>query len=141
MNKLMQGNDTWIPLLGRILIGLLFIPAGIFKALDISGTASYAATAFFIPEGLATMAVIVAIIIEIVVTLMIVLGLKTRCAALVLALFTLLVTIGLHQFWTIADEGMKQAQQAFFFKNLAISGGLLYIWAYGAGKLSLDAKK
>jgi putative oxidoreductase len=32
-------------------------------------------------------------------------------------------------------------QQISFMKNIALSGGLLYIFANGAGKFSLDTRK
>jgi putative oxidoreductase len=32
-------------------------------------------------------------------------------------------------------------QQLMFMKNLAITGGLLFVFAFGAGTLSLDARR
>jgi putative oxidoreductase len=45
-----------------------------------------------------------------------------------------------HAFWNVAPEAM-QMQQIMFMKNIAIAGGLLALTAFGAGSISLDARK
>lgn len=37
-----------------------------------------------------------------------------------------------HPFW------VDPAQATSFWKNVGIMGGLLYVWAFGAGRLSID---
>jgi putative oxidoreductase len=45
-----------------------------------------------------------------------------------------------HAYWAVpADQAM--VQQLMFFKNFAVVGGLLVLAAYGAGALSVDAKR
>ena len=73
-----------------------------------------------------------AVIVEILFPLLLIVGYKTRLAALVLALFTLTVTIIFH---TDFDDGM---QLISFLKNLAITGGFMIVIAYGSNKFSLD---
>lgn len=122
------------PLLGRILIALLFIPAGISKIAGFQGTAGYIAS-----KGLPLPEVAAAgtIVVEIGVALALLVGFKARWAALILALFTVAAAVLFHNFWAMpADQQM--AQQINFFKNLAIAGGLLFVVAYGAGPKSLD---
>ena len=122
------------PLLGRILIALLFIPAGISKLAGFSGTVSYVAAKGLPLPALAAAG---AIVIEIGVALALLLGYKARWAALILALFTIVTAVLFHDFWTVpADQQM--AQSINFFKNLAIAGGLLFVVAFGAGAKSLD---
>ncbi|MCU0820586.1 MAG: DoxX family protein, partial [Beijerinckiaceae bacterium] len=61
-------------------------------------------------------------------------GFKTRYAALALAGFTLIATFLFH--FNLSD----QTQTLFFFKNLAITGGLMAIVGAGAGAFSVDGK-
>jgi len=64
--------------------------------------------------------------------LMIVVGFKTKCAAIALLLFTIVATLLGHQFW------IDPAQQAQFLKNLVIMGAFLMLIANGAGAYSVD---
>ncbi len=124
------------PLLGRILIALLFIPAGVSKISGFAGTVGYIAS-----KGLPLPQVAAAgtIVVEVLVGLALLIGFKARWAALILALFTLLAAFLFHNFWAVpADQQMMQSIN--FFKNLAVVGGLLFVAANGAGPLSLDNK-
>ena len=49
-------------------------------------------------------------------------------------------TLLAHVFWTIGDPAARQAQEINFFKNLAIIGGLLYVFQRGAGPISIDRR-
>jgi putative oxidoreductase len=124
------------PLLGRILLALLFIPAGVSKIGGFSGTVGYIAS-----KGLPLPQVAAAgtIVVEVLVGLALLIGFKARWAALILALFTLVAAFLFHNFWAVpADQQMMQSIN--FFKNLAVVGGLLFVAANGAGPLSLDNK-
>jgi len=125
------------PLLGRILIALLFIPAGINKITGFSGTVGYIAS-----KGLPLpqVAAAGAIAVEVVVALALLVGFKTRFAALILAAFTLVAAVIFHNFWAV-PEAQKMVQTIMFNKNLAIVGGLIYIAVFGAGPFSLDNRK
>jgi putative oxidoreductase len=125
-----------LSLVGRILLALLFIPAGFSKIGGFDGTVGYIAS-----KGLpmATLGAVLAIVIEIGVALALLAGYKTRIAALILAGFTLAATVVFHNFWAMpADAAFMQ--QLMFFKNIAVIGGLLTVAAWGAGKFSVDAK-
>jgi putative oxidoreductase len=54
--------------------------------------------------------------------------------ALILAAFTVAAAIGFHAHF--ADQN----QMIHFMKNIAITGGLLQIVAFGAGAFSLDSR-
>jgi putative oxidoreductase len=73
-----------------------------------------------------------AIFIEIVGGLALVLGLRTKSAALILAIYLVPTTIIFHGH--ISDPAMLTQ----FLKNAAIIGGLLMIFAFGAGDITLD---
>jgi putative oxidoreductase len=47
----------------------------------------------------------------------------------------------MHNFWTISDPMMRQMQMAMFMKNISMLGGALLIAYFGAGPLSVDARK
>lgn len=116
-------------LLGRILIAALFIPAGWGKISDFSGTAGYITSKGLpLPE----VGVVVAIVVELIGGLMLLVGFKTRWAAAALFLFLIPTLLFFHPFWS------DPTQAIFFWKNLAIMGGLLYVWAFGPGRLSID---
>jgi putative oxidoreductase len=128
--------DKFGPLLGRILIALLFLPAGVSKIIGFQGTVGYIAS-----KGLPLPAVAAAgtIVIEVLVALALLVGFKTRWAALILAAFTLLAALLFHNYWAMpADQQMMQSIN--FYKNLAIVGGLLFVAAHGAGPVSVDNK-
>jgi putative oxidoreductase len=64
----------------------------------------------------------------------IVLGALGDLAALLSALLMLIITITLHNFWTLEDEQARATDQSHFLKNLALIGGLLVIaWAFSNG--------
>ena len=67
-------------------------------------------------------------------------GWQARWAALALAAFTLLASVIFHNYWALpADQQMMQ--QLMFMKNLSIVGGLLAVFVFGAGTLSLDGRR
>ncbi|MBN9373139.1 DoxX family protein [Hydrogenophaga sp. YM1] len=124
-------------LLARLLMAVLFLPAGISKISGFAGTAGYIGSVGLpMPEVGAALAILV----EVGASILLVIGLCTRPAALVLGVFTLVASFFFHNFWAMpADAQMMQS--LMFFKNIAIVGGLLAIAAFGAGGWSLDAKR
>lgn len=133
----MNALQAPLSLVGRLLLALLFVPAGFSKIGGFAGTVGYITSAG-LPAP--TIAAIVAIIVEVVGGLALVFGLGTRLAALALALFTVATAFGFHAYWAVpADQQFMQ--QLLFFKNIAITGGLLVLAAFGAGAWSVDGKR
>lgn len=125
------------PLLGRILIAYLYIPAGISKVTGFQNTVGYITSKGLpMPE----VGAVIAIVVEIVVAAALLVGFKTRYAALILAAFTLAAAVGFHNYWAVPDA-QKMMQTIMFNKNLAIVGGLLFVAVFGAGPFSLDNRK
>jgi len=124
----------FLQLLGRILLSVIFLVAGIRKALSYAGTVAYM-TKFGVPftEPLA----VAAIALEILGGLVLLIGWKTRSVAVLLAIFVAIVTPIFHAFWTVDAAGFAN-QLNHFLKNLCVIGGLLYVVAGGAGKFSVD---
>ncbi|CAM3656082.1 DoxX family protein [Polaromonas hydrogenivorans] len=124
-------------LIGRLLIALMFLPAGWGKLTGFAGSVAYTASGGIpMPE----VATAVALVVEIVGSLALIFGLGTRWAALALAFFTLVASFFFHNYWGVPAE-QAMVQQLMFFKNMAIVGGLLILAASGAGDWSLDAKR
>ncbi len=126
-----------LALVGRILLALLFIPAGVGKLTGFAGTVAYTASA---GVPLPQVAVALALVVEIVGGLALLLGWQTRWAALALALFTLVASFFFHKFWALPAE-QAGMQQLLFYKNIAVAGGLFAFAAFGAGALSVDARR
>ena len=126
-----------LSLIGRILLAILFVPAGFSKIGGFAGTASYIAS-----KGvpMAEVAAAAAIGVELGLGLLLLIGWQTRWAALGIALFTVVITFIFHNFWAVPAEQVM-AQQLNFFKNMAIVGGLLTVSAWGAGAWSVDGKR
>ncbi len=124
-------------LIGRALIALLFIPAGIGKIMGFAATTGYIAS-----KGVPVPAVAaaIAIVVEVGLGTLLLVGWQARWAALGIAGFTAVITFIFHPYWALPAE-VVTVQKLFFFKNLAIVGGLLAIASCGAGAWSLDAKQ
>jgi putative oxidoreductase len=121
-----------VPLVGRILLSAIFLYSGFGKL------ASPAATLVYIEAmGLpfAKIAYATAIVIEIVGGLALVAGYRTRLAAFALASFCVATAVAFHGH--LGD----QSQFLHFMKNLAMAGGLLQVAAFGAGNMSMDARR
>lgn len=131
------GLQNAAALAGRILLGALFLPAGIGKLTGFEGTVGYIASAGL---PLPAVAAALAVLLEIAGGIALVAGFRTRLAALALAVFTLVASLSFHAYWSVpADQQM--VQQLMFFKNLAVVGGLLTVVAWGAGAWSFDARR
>ena len=116
-----------IELVGRIFLSALFLIEGVGKLFAQEQVITYMED-----YGVPGMLFIPAVVVEILFPLLLIVGYKTRLAALVMALFTLTVAIIFH---TDFSDGM---QLISFLKNLAIAGGFMIIIAYGSNKFSID---
>ena len=131
-----QMQNTTV-LVGRILLGLIFVLSGFSKIAGFDGTVDYIAS-----KGLPlpTLVAALTILVELGGGLALVVGFYTRQAAVALALFTLLTGFIFHNFWA-ADDASKMMQQINFMKNLSIAGGMLVLAAFGPGSIGVDARR
>lgn len=125
-----------IVLLGRLLFALIFILSGTNHFSQ--QTIAYAAS-----QGvpLASLAVPASGLLALAGGLSILLGYRAKIGAWLIVLFLVPVTFTMHKFWGVSDPAMAQIQMVMFMKNLAMIGGALLISQFGAGPLSLDARK
>ena len=119
-----------IQLLGRIMLALIFILAGVGKIQDPAGTAGYMQS-MSVPDILLWPT----IALEILGGIAIAIGYKTRLAAYALAGFTLLAAVLFHS--NFADK----MQMIMFLKNTAIAGGLLLLAVGGKTAFSVDNRR
>jgi putative oxidoreductase len=129
--KLSGFNDIAL-LIGRILIGLLFVMAAYAKFKGLTGTTGYL-TKLGVPAP-SIMAPIVAAF-ELLAGVLVIVGFKTRLAALAIAIFVVIAALLAHT--NFADQN----QLNHFLKNLAIAGGCLALFVSGAGAYSVDARR
>ena len=131
-------NAQGLPLLvARVLMALMFLGGGFEKFTHLDGTLGYMASAgmpAFAPLVLAAGA------LELGGGLLLIVGWQARWAALALAAFTVIASFMFHRFWTL-PQGQELVQMLFFMKNMAVAGGLLFVFAFGPGTMSLDARR
>ena len=116
-----------VELIGRVFLSTLFLIEGVGKIFTQEQVIMYMEN-----YGVPGVLFVPAVALEILFPLLLIVGYKTRLAALVMSLFTLTVAIIFH---TDFSDGM---QLIFFLKDLAIAGGFMIIIAYGSNKFSLD---
>ena len=115
-------------LAGRLLLAAIFLHEAAAKLTGYSAALAYMQT-FGVPGQLLPLA----IAIELGCGLLILLGYHTRAAALILAGFCVAAAVLFHT--RFGDRN----QLLHFEKDLAIAGGLIVLFAHGAGAWALDA--
>jgi putative oxidoreductase len=132
----MTANQDWAALLGRILLALIFVMSGYGKIGGFEGTAGYIASKGLpLPQAGAA----IALVVELVGGILLVLGWKARWAALAIAIFSLVSAFLFHGYWGFPAE-QRMAQYISFWKNVAIAGGMLMVFAFGPGRYSIDRR-
>lgn len=127
-----MNEKTYGSLIGRILIGLIFVMSGVSKIADPQGTQQYMTA-----MGLTTATTFLyagAIFMELAGGLSLLLGVWAKWGATALIAFMIPTTLIFHT--NFGDQN----QTIHFMKNLAIMGGLLYVAVYGSGRLSVDRR-
>jgi len=121
--------QNWSIVIGRIMLGAIFLMAGINKIGAFEGTQKYMDA-----MGVSGNLLIPVIALEIIGGLAVIIGLQTRWAALALSAFTVVAAFIFH------NDFANQMQSILFMKNISIAGGLLFVSAIGAGAWSMDMK-
>ncbi|PCE32974.1 DoxX family protein [Burkholderia ubonensis] len=121
-------------LLARILIVILFILFGWPKLMHFSGTIAYMGS---IGAPAPIISAAIAVVMELVVAIALLVGFLTRPLALLLGLYTIGAAFIGHRYWTMTG-GEQMNNMIHFYKNIAITGGLLALCAAGPGRFSID---
>lgn len=132
----MSFGENISPLVGRILISSLFLLSGVSKTQHWNETAMAMAS-----HGVTMIGPLLAaaIAVEIGAGFGLLIGFRTRIMALMLFVFTLVVSFVMHDFWAIGDADLARTQMQMFAKNVAIAGGLLVLVGLGGGSWSYDS--
>jgi putative oxidoreductase len=127
----MNGVENTSLLAGRVLMSAIFVHGGWGKLLAAAATQAAFGDKFGLPMPM--VAWLIAVIVELGGGLLLLFGLFTRPVGLVLAAWCVATALVAHT--NFADR----AQEINFYKNIAMTGGFLYVFAFGAGAYSLDA--
>ena len=127
LNVVMPPIEKFAAPIGRLFIALIFVMSGLSKMGSYSGVTGWM-EAMGVPGALLPLV----IALEVLGGLAVIIGWKTRYAALLLSGFCLLSALVFHSNFAEQNEMMH------FMKNLALSGGFLFLVAQGGGNYSLD---
>lgn len=121
--------EKYIPLVARAFLAAIFLRSGIGKILDFGGTQEMMAS-----KGLPLVPLLLvgAIVFELAGGLSVLLGYKARWGVIVLLIFLVPTTLIFH---TNFADSMQVSQ---FLKNLGLIGGLLMVYYFGSGPVSVD---
>jgi putative oxidoreductase len=126
-------NDA-VALAARLFLATLFLIFGWRKLRDRSGTVRQMVQD---RVPLPVLAAAVAIFMELPVAFAVAVGVFTRLAAVLLALYTMGTSLIEHRYWTATGTDQLASMEGFY-KNLSIMGGFLLLYMTGAGKYSID---
>jgi len=127
----------WADLLARIALAAIFLWSGVDKFVQADVNIAYM-NAYHVP--MAGALVLVSGAFEVGAGAMLAAGWKARWAALALAAFSVFVALIFHAFWSApAEQALNQA--VHFMKNVAMAGGLLHVFAHGAGRYALEKSR
>jgi putative oxidoreductase len=130
----MNGINDEIILAARILLATLFLIFGWRKVRNYSGTvAQMVGLGLPIP----VLATVASIFMELPVAFAVAIGLFTRPAAALMALYALGTALIGHRYWTVKGADYVDSLEGFY-KDLSIMGGFLLLFITGAGKYSID---
>ena len=119
-------------LVGRVLMGWIFVSSGWRKLMDIPGFVKTMPR-----RGLPDFLGYVAPPVEFVGGICLIVGLATRYAALVMLLFVIIASFSSHRYWAVDPKDYAN-QSAHFWKNVSMKGGLIFLFITGAGRYALD---
>jgi len=124
----------WLMLAGRVAIAVVFLVSGLHKGIWFEKAAGE-----FRRDGIPAiwLTLPATIVLHLAASTCLIVGYRTREAALVLALFTIVATLKVHSYWRLPVE-KQLARSRITTANLAITGGLLMLAAVGPGPLSVS---
>ncbi|WP_083264374.1 DoxX family protein [Pseudohongiella acticola] len=122
----------------RIILAIYFFLPGMMKFTQYDMHVDYMAShgMFWIPFFL-----ILSGLIQVGGSAALLVGYRVPLVAFVLAGLTFVISLVMHDFWTM-EAGLQQSHETQnFFKNMGIMAGLLALSGAGAGAFSLDNRK
>lgn len=122
----------------RIILAVYFLLPGVMKFTQYDMHVEYMAShgMFMIPFFL-----ILTGIIQVGGAAALFVGYQVKLVAFVLAGLTFVISLVMHDFWTMAEGLQRSHETQNFFKNMGITAGLLALSGAGAGAFSLDNRQ
>ena len=120
-------------LIGRILLGWIFVRSGYGKLFNVEAVANS-----FPLRGLSPFLAYIAVPFEFFGGIALIFGFATRYVVMVMIIFMLVATFSSHRYWEFTDVAARRAQDSSFYKNMAMLGGFFFLFVCGAGRLSVD---
>ncbi len=130
----------------RLLMGLVFVISGIFKALNLeafqqqmlyglnaTADAITETTPIVLPLVEADMGFYLAlavVAVEVIGGLLVIVGrpdILSRLAGLILCVFALATAVFYHNFWAVEDAAKQQLEMSIFLKDIALAGAMLLL--------------
>ncbi|PLZ04200.1 quinol oxidase [Burkholderia sp. WAC0059] len=127
--------DSLIIFVARVALAILFLWGAAMKLLGYAGFVGWLQTRGVTFSQIAAPAVVA---VELLGGFALVLGVRTRFVAFVLAVYSVVAAVFGHDFWNIAATALQQDAIVHFWKNVAIAGGFLLLAVTGAGRVSVD---
>ena len=131
-DQLAANTADFLLLVGRILLGVIFVRSGFPKLFDIAGVG-----ATFPPRGIPAFMAYISVPAEFFGGLALIFGFAIRYVVIVMIIFMLVATFSSHRYWEAA-QAARVAQASNFYKNLGLIGGFLFLFVVGPGRLSID---
>ena len=125
----MTKQNNAVALAGRILIAVLFLMSGLSKLGAPAATQGFIASVGLPAPVLSYFG---SMSVELIGSVLLIVGLRVRVVSAGMAVFTLLTAAFFHNHFADQDQVIH------FLKNIAVTGGLLQVAAFGPGKFSLD---
>jgi putative oxidoreductase len=121
-------------LVGRVLLGWLFLTSAWGKFMNMGGYVAYLTNLKVPNPGFWSW---IGAPVEFLIGITLIVGFATRYAALLCLLFLIVATALAHRYWEY-PPAQVMAQYNNFLKNLAIFGGALLLFVSGPGCFSVD---
>ena len=116
-------------IIGRVLFALLFISSGVSHLTKLEAMTGYAQ---YKKVPAAKFGVVLSGLMILLGGIYIAFGVYADLGALLIALFLIPTSFLMHAFWKETDATAKQNESISFFKNLALAGAALIIFALAA---------
>ena len=129
-------SRSFLLLIARIAIVVLFIIFGYPKLTGFSGTVQYMTS---LGAHMPMLADIVAVVMEVPAAILIVLGFFTRPLAVIFVFYTLGTAVIGHHYWDMTGDAVLP-NMINFYKNVSIAGGFILLAITGPGAISLDRR-
>jgi putative oxidoreductase len=126
-------GDAFV-LVGRVLLGWLFLASGWGALQNMAGFAGYL-NSLKVPNPMFW--AWIAVLTEVVFALGLILGIASRYAALLGFVYVGVATALAHRYWEY-PAAQQVNQYNHFLKNLAVMGSMLFLFVTGAGRFSID---